>query len=36
MRKSAVAVVLAIGLLAGVAHAGESLQIGAMPLGSIW
>jgi hypothetical protein len=36
MRKSAVAVVLAIGLLAGVAHAGENLQIGAMPLGSIW
>ena len=36
MRKSAVAVVLALGLLAGVAHAGENLQIGAMPLGSIW
>ena len=36
MRKSAVAVVLAIGLLAGVAQAGENLQIGAMPLGSIW
>ena len=36
MRKSAVAVAVAIGLLAGVAHAGENLQIGAMPLGSIW
>jgi TRAP transporter TAXI family solute receptor len=36
MRKSTGAAVLAIGLLAGVAHAGESLQIGAMPLGSIW
>ena len=36
MRKSVVTMVLTIGLLAGVAHAGENLQIGAMPLGSIW
>jgi uncharacterized protein len=36
MRKSVVTVVLTIGLLAGIAHAGENLQIGAMPLGSIW
>jgi TRAP transporter TAXI family solute receptor len=36
MRKHAVAVAVALCLVAGVAHAGESLQIGAMPLGSIW
>jgi len=36
MRKSVVVLVVAMGFLAGVAHAGESLQIGAMPLGSIW
>jgi hypothetical protein len=35
MRK-AVTVAAALCLMAGVAHAGESLQIGAMPLGSIW
>jgi len=36
MRKSCVAVAVALCLVAGVAHAGENLQIGAMPLGSIW
>jgi TRAP transporter TAXI family solute receptor len=36
MRKSALAVAVTIVLLAGVAQAGETLQIGAMPLGSIW
>jgi len=35
MRKSALAVVVAICLFMGVAHA-EDLKIGAMPLGSIW
>ena len=36
MRKSALALTAALCLVAGIAHAGESLQIGAMPLGSIW
>jgi len=36
MRKSCVAVAVALCLVAGVAQAGENLQIGAMPLGSIW
>jgi TRAP transporter TAXI family solute receptor len=36
MRSFLLAVVLILCLFAGVAHAGESLQIGAMPLGSIW
>ncbi len=36
MRKSCVAVAVALCLMAGVAQAGENLQIGAMPLGSIW
>jgi hypothetical protein len=33
MRKNVLALMVALCLVAGVAHAGESLQIGAMPLG---
>lgn len=36
MRKIAVAVAVALCLLTGVAQGGENLQIGAMPLGSLW
>jgi hypothetical protein len=36
MRKHVVALGAAACLLAGTAHAAENLQIGAMPLGSIW
>lgn len=36
MRKSALAVALVLCLFTGIAQAGENLQIGAMPLGSIW
>jgi hypothetical protein len=36
MRKSVLALTAALSLVAGVAQAGENLQIGAMPLGSIW